>query len=159
MKFIAHRGNVDGIIPEKENTIEYILLAINQGFDVEIDVWYKNNLFYLGHEKLKNEIDLGFLRLYSGFLWCHAKDIETLNELLKYSNINCFFHQDDDCTLTSHQQIWTHVNFNKTLTNRSILLKFAIDENFELVENVVGICSDNVKYYKNKFKSYKNTNE
>jgi glycerophosphoryl diester phosphodiesterase len=150
MRFIAHRGNINGINVESENTIEYIISAINQGFDVEIDVRYKSNVFYLGHDESKNVINLSFLRQHSNFLWCHAKDIYTLNELLKYRDINCFFHQNDDCTLTSCQQIWTHVNFDKSLTERTILLKFAKDENFTVPENIFGICSDNVKYYKNK---------
>ena len=38
-KWIAHRGNTRGPKPEKENDPEYILQAINEGFDVEIDVW------------------------------------------------------------------------------------------------------------------------
>ena len=37
--WIAHRGNTRGPNPEKENQPEYILQAINEGFDVEIDVW------------------------------------------------------------------------------------------------------------------------
>ena len=36
---IAHRGNTRGPKPEKENQPEYILQAIQEGFDVEIDVW------------------------------------------------------------------------------------------------------------------------
>ena len=37
--WIAHRGNTRGPKPEKENQPEYILQAIQEGFDVEIDVW------------------------------------------------------------------------------------------------------------------------
>lgn len=37
--WIAHRGNTRGPKPEKENQPEYILQAIHEGFDVEIDVW------------------------------------------------------------------------------------------------------------------------
>jgi len=150
MRFIAHRGNTNGVNIEKENTIEQIILAIEKNFDVEIDVWYKNKSFYLGHDNSEHIISLDFLLHFSKFFWCHAKNIETLNELLKYSKINCFFHQNDDCTLTSHQYIWSHINFNKSLTERSILLKFAKDKKFTIPENIFGMCSDNVEYYKNK---------
>jgi hypothetical protein len=37
--WIAHRGNTRGPNPEKENHPDYILQAIREGFDVEIDVW------------------------------------------------------------------------------------------------------------------------
>jgi hypothetical protein len=148
MKFIAHRGNINGVEIEKENTLEYIVSAIEGGFDVEIDMWYKDNSFYLGHDNFEYKISLAFLQQFSVFLWCHAKDIYTLNELLKYFEINCFFHQNDNCTLTSHKYIWTYPE--KSLTERSILLKFAKDENFTIPKNIFGICSDNVEYYKNK---------
>ena len=41
MILISHRGNIDGVNKLKENKINYINEAIKNGFDVEIDVWYK----------------------------------------------------------------------------------------------------------------------
>ena len=35
---------------KKENNPDYIMKAVDKGFDVEIDVWFKNNDFYLGHD-------------------------------------------------------------------------------------------------------------
>ena len=40
MKLIAHRGNIDGPNPSKENHPEYIESAIVDGYDVEIDLRY-----------------------------------------------------------------------------------------------------------------------
>ena len=40
MKLIAHRGNIDGPNPERENSPEYIEEALKAGYDVEVDVWY-----------------------------------------------------------------------------------------------------------------------
>ena len=37
MKFISHRGNLNGPIEEYENHPEYILEALKKGFNVEID--------------------------------------------------------------------------------------------------------------------------
>lgn len=147
MKFIAHRGNVNGKCPERENNIEYILEAISQGFDVEIDLWFRNNKFYLGHDNLNNKITIKFLKKYSELLWCHAKDIITFNKLLKYDEINCFFHQNDRCTLTSKKQIWTHTNEN-ILTERSIFLIFEKKINVKISKNIYGICSDNISFYR-----------
>ena len=50
MKFISHRGNLNGPIEEYENHPEYILEALKKGFNVEIDVRVKNDTFYLGHD-------------------------------------------------------------------------------------------------------------
>ena len=38
MILIAHRGNVNGKNPERENTIEYIEEAIKKGYHCEIDI-------------------------------------------------------------------------------------------------------------------------
>ncbi len=38
MFYISHRGNIDQIIPERENSPDYINEAIAQGYHVEIDV-------------------------------------------------------------------------------------------------------------------------
>ena len=56
MFFISHRGNLEGPIRSEENKIDYINNAINQNFDVEIDVWFKNNNFYLGHDEPQYKI-------------------------------------------------------------------------------------------------------
>ena len=40
MKIISHRGNINGIIPEKENRPSYIDSAIGCGYEVEVDIRY-----------------------------------------------------------------------------------------------------------------------
>ena len=57
MKFISHRGNLNGPIQEYENHPEYILEALKKGFNVEIDVRVKNDTFYLGHDFPKYKIN------------------------------------------------------------------------------------------------------
>ena len=54
MILISHRGNVNGSILEKENSLEYIDNAICLGYDVEIDIWYKDNTIWLGHDERNN---------------------------------------------------------------------------------------------------------
>ena len=46
MRIISHRGNLDGSNSSLENSPNYILRAIELGFDVEVDLWYENNRFY-----------------------------------------------------------------------------------------------------------------
>jgi len=49
--YISHRGNIDGRIPNSENSPEYISLALSKGYEVEIDVWFVDGSFYLGHDE------------------------------------------------------------------------------------------------------------
>ena len=61
MKFISHRGNVNGPNPELENKPEQILKCLDEGLDVEVDVWVFGNKLYLGHDEPLTEITLSFL--------------------------------------------------------------------------------------------------
>ena len=136
---IAHRGNIKGPNPDKENHPDYLLEAIAQGFDVEVDVWFIDGKYILGHDKPQYEVEYNFL-LNSKF-WHHAKNIPALGELNSINSylINCFFHDTDDCVLTSGGWIWTYPG--KELTHHSIAVmpERAPDWNLSLA---VGICSD-----------------
>ena len=77
MKLIAHRGNVDGPNPDKENHPDYINEAIILGYNVEIDVWFINNKYYLGHNNPIYEIKYNFL--FDSRFWLHAKNGEVFD--------------------------------------------------------------------------------
>lgn len=142
MKLIAHRGNICGKDITKENNPEYIEKAIEFGYDAEIDLWVTNDLF-LGHDLPQYKIEELFLFENNSFLWVHCKNLQAL----KYSierNLNCFFHDRDDFTLTSKNYIWTYPNI-KEFCDKSVVV---LPENGLLIpEYVYGICSDNVKSY------------
>jgi hypothetical protein len=74
MLLISHRGNIDKIIVEKENTVEYIDEAIEAGYDVEIDIWFDNG-FYLGHDKPEYLINPKWLYDRSKKIWVHTKNL------------------------------------------------------------------------------------
>ena len=63
MKLISHRGNINGPNSLEENKPEYIDIAINEGYDVEIDIWYNvfDDSFYLGHDETQYIITLYWL--------------------------------------------------------------------------------------------------
>jgi hypothetical protein len=50
MILIAHRGNLNGPNPEHENKPEYLLNAINKGYNVETDLWLIDKKLYLASE-------------------------------------------------------------------------------------------------------------
>ena len=143
MILISHRGNVNGPNPNEENTKDYIKKAVSLGFEVEIDVWFINNEWYLGHNKPTNKINFSWINNTN--LWCHAKNINALYEMIN-KNIHCFWHQKDDFTLTSHRYIWTYPG--KKLTKNSICVLPEIIENIIIPNDISGICSDYIQNYK-----------
>lgn len=135
MKVISHRGNLSG--PSNlENNPNHILNCLSKNIECEIDVWNIDDKFYLGHDSPQYFIDSGFLELEG--LWCHCKNLKALNNLIK-KNINCFWHQNDDFTLTSKGFIWTfphkEVGENSVIVDTSLNWK---DKNY----NCYGICTD-----------------
>ena len=79
MILISHRGNIDGKIPEYENNPNYIEAALGLGYDVEVDVWFVDGKFMLGHDEPQYETDYKFLM--NEKLWCHAKHLDSLFEI------------------------------------------------------------------------------
>lgn len=149
MYFIAHRGNLNGSLPEKENHPEYIQTALDIGFDVEIDVWYIIGQWYLGHDSPQYRIDFEFL--LHPKLWLHAKDLVTLGELLKYSNrLHIFSHSVDPVVLTSRAIPWVYPGYPINKSTICVMPEkvghiYSIDQ----LKQCAGICSDYIINYYN----------
>jgi len=144
MKLISHRGNIDGKTPEKENSVSYIQKALKAGYDVEIDVWYINEKWYLGHDEPQYKVKYDFLTLDG--LWLHAKNGDALYHLLQDRCCNVFYHTDEDWVLTSKKYIWTYPN-KKLFTNSiCVLPELGFNGNLSIC---YGICSDYIIKYKN----------
>lgn len=143
-KIISHRGNLHGPNPTLENKPTYIEETIKLGYDVEIDVWYKNG-WYLGHNYPQYKVTRKWLMDHAYGLWIHCKNLDALYAFVSKDNHigisspNYFWHQEDDFTLTSHGFIWTYPN--KQLTRLSICVlpergyKGSLDKCY-------GICTD-----------------
>lgn len=143
MKYIAHRGNLLGPDKDTENTVEQIEKCISKGYDVEIDLYFQNDWF-LGHDGPQYRIDISFLLEHRNFLWCHCKNSDALFRIQEY-NLNYFWHDNDDFTLTSYNYIWTFPG--KKLYKNSIVVKpenYTTDKNF----NCAGICSDYIEHFR-----------
>lgn len=139
---ISHRGNLNGKNVDFENHPDYIMAAINKGFDVEVDVWLYRDRLYLGHDKPQYVTSFEFLK--SDRLWCHCKNTEVIPLLLS-EDIHCFYHQTDDVTLTSKNFIWTYPN--KFLVPNSICVMPELGYDGDL-ETCAGICSDFIGVYR-----------
>lgn len=150
MKLIAHRGNVTGPNPLKENSLDYIDVALNLGYDVEIDIRYfeEEQKFYLGHDDGQYEVSMIWLVERKYKLWIHCKDLNSL-KLFSDSPIdfNYFWHQTDDFTLTSKEYIWTYPG--KPHTYKSVIVMPECSVDMSAVKKMgvcdcYGICSDYV---------------
>jgi hypothetical protein len=148
--FIAHRGNLTGPNKERENHPDYIMEAINAGYHCEIDVWKEQGQFLLGHDEPQYEIPLDFL--FTPNLWVHAKNLTALHELIPYHpHIHCFFHDTDDCTLTTQGWIWTYPG-RPLISNLSVaVMPERIIEEYD-VKVAGGICSDYISEFKKNLK-------
>lgn len=148
MIYISHRGNLDSVIPSRENTLDYIDEAIAAGFDVEIDVRTLNNGLYLGHDKADNPVTVQWLLDRRGSLWIHTKDFQSLVNLIEY-DLKLFYHEKENHTIIHNTTIiWSH---NILEANRkSIIPLLSYDDLRTGIPNkeVYGICSDFIKKLK-----------
>ena len=144
MILISHRGNLDGRIPEKENSEEYIDTAIKLGFHVEIDVRTNNNELYLGHDEAQYLINLNWLIDRSEFLFIHVKDFESFNFLINYDKLKIFFHTCEEHVIINNTKLlWSHDL--KNISKKSIIPLLSLDDiklHSHLKNDVFGICSD-----------------
>tara|TARA_B100000073_G_C23346240_1_gene416950 strand:- start:109 stop:537 length:429 start_codon:yes stop_codon:yes gene_type:complete len=141
MIYISHRGNINGPNKKLENNPNYIKDAIKKGFSVEVDVNFKNNNFYLGHDKGQYKVSKKFL--INKKIWCHAKSIEAAL-MLKKIKAHYFWHQNDDITLTSKGYFWTYPGKKLTKISICVLPEWTNSKKF----NCAGICSDFISKYK-----------
>lgn len=151
--FIAHRGNVNGINPSRENDPDYIKEALTLGYDVEIDVWVTDvanpyNSIYLGHDHPTYHIEFSFL--LNTKLWCHAKNFNALTLLIKHKNqIRSFSHNTDEHVLTSDGIIWSYVG-KEIDSNTICVLPEKTPNRYTPLEmtTCLGICSDFIEQYR-----------
>jgi hypothetical protein len=145
MKLISHRGNILGPVPSRENRPSYIDSSIQLGYDVEIDIRYINNEFWLGHDKPQYKVDLNWLDLRKNNIWIHCKDVDSASFLSKTkSKFKFFCHSQDYFVLTSTNHLWVH-DLSLSIDESSIIPLITLEE----LEKYSGskpyaICSDYV---------------
>lgn len=151
VKIIAHRGNLSGPNPLKENSPDYIEEALSEGFDVEIDLWVKDEQCYLGHDNPQYFVTMEWLEKYKDVLWIHCKHGEALEKISSSSvEFNYFYHECDRYTLTSKGIGWVLVG-QIPFTKAVIVLPESIDFyrfNPGYIERSYGICTDKPFFYR-----------
>lgn len=142
MKIISHRGNINGIVPEKENRPSYIDCAIQLGYDVEVDIRYIDGAFYLGHDMPDYEVSSPWIQIRSSNVWYHCKNSEAAYQLSLLNKINYFCHSNDTFVLTSTRHLWVHDL--SLVTQNSIIPLLDLDSinQYQNYTNVYAICTD-----------------
>jgi hypothetical protein len=146
MILISHRGNLNGPNPERENHPDYIWEALRAGFEVEIDIWFVDGKFKLGHDEPQYDFPFSLIENHYNKLWIHCKNMEALSQLNEVDSsglkLNYFSHESDLGVLTSRGYIWS-----TNVYKRGILVLpefFATDP----TEDTFGVCSDYIQNYK-----------
>ena len=144
MKLISHRGNINGRLESCENEPTYIDLAITKDYDVEVDVWYKDNTLWLGHDKPDYSVDLIWFIDRLSKLWVHCKNIDAVIYFKECGYpVNYFWHENDTITLTSLNHIWAFPNKQPIKNSIAVMPELHNDD----VSSAMGVCSDFVEKY------------
>jgi len=104
-QIISHRGNIEGAVPELENHPDYVLAA-SKLYVVEIDIWFRDNSFFTGHDSPRFEVDKFFIQNKSFLL--HAKDVETMVELKKLPDLEIYYQDSNLVACTTKGRIIFH---------------------------------------------------
>jgi hypothetical protein len=144
MILISHRGNINGKILETENHPDYIDKAISLGYDVEIDIWMVNGVFFLGHDEPQYKIEINWVDDRNNKLWVHCKNTEVMEFFNKFNyDINYFWHQNDNIVLTSKKFLWVHPGKQPINNSIAVLPEQYNDD----IKKCIGICSDFIIKY------------
>ena len=149
MILIAHRGNTRGRFESWENEPTYIDKAIKEGFDVEVDVWFKptdnfGGMLFLGHDDPQYGVDFSWFRDRISKLWIHCKNVEAVNYFIDCGyEFNFFWHQNDDITLTSKNYIWAYPGKQPIKNSISVMPELNNDD----VSGCFGVCSDYIENF------------
>ena len=143
MKLISHRGNLEGKNLARENSPSFIKEALSKGYHVEVDVWIVENKYYLGHDTPQYSINPSFLR--NKRLWCHAKNHVAFEKMLKDGKIHCFWHEDDNYTLTSRGIPWVYPNTQLLKGSVCVLPEKGY---IGCIHDCKAICSDYINRYR-----------
>ena len=137
---ISHRGNINGRIEEAENRPDYIEDTLRLGYDVEVDVWFLDGKFYLGHDEALYTTSKLFLS--NPRLWVHCKNVDAVLEL-KHSKVHYFWHETDTIALTSQGFMWAYPG-KQPIKNSIAVMPELHNDNLLFC---IGICSDFIQKY------------
>lgn len=149
MIIIAHRGLFEGPNKEIENSPIQIEKAIDEKFNVEVDIRYIDHEFYLGHDIPQYSVDIEWLISLIPYAWFHCKNVEALLRLKKSKyDFHYFWHEEDTLTLTSKGFIWAYPGKQPIRKSIGVMPELYNDD----VSECFGICTDYAHAYRDRLK-------
>ena len=137
MLLISNKGNIEGENIDLENTPDYIESAINQGYNVKIDLKYEKDKLYLGENTSDVEVEWSWLLKWSDYLWINCRDTKTLSFFLENGkSFNFFYNVLDTVSMTSKGFAWSVENPYPKGT-----IVYDIDNDLNPID-VLGVCSN-----------------
>ena len=141
--FISHRGNLDGVNPDRENHPDYIDECLALGYDCEIDLRFGEGSPHLGHDTPDHKVSLEWLAAREDRLWIHVKEYEALGWLMEnLPNARYFCHESDRYTLVNGGFVWCHDTQNSM--NRRCIIPLLSKQSVADYDKrgFGGVCSD-----------------
>lgn len=139
--WILHRGLMNGPDKTLENKESELWKRLQDGWDIEIDLWYKNNVIWLGHDEPTDLLQDKRL-LNSNRVWIHCKNIEMLQYMTEQRPGAPFFsHNVDEAVLTSNGYIWCYPGFQAGIHSIIVMPERVPSIQFDS-STIGGICSD-----------------
>jgi len=144
MLLISHRGNLNGPLVERENSLEYIDEAIKLGFDVEVDLRNIDGKFWLGHDYAQYSVEVEWMMDRINNIWFHCKNFDAARLLSNLNkNFKLFCHTNEPYVCTSLNYLWVH-DLNNDLDSNCIIPLISESDilNYKLYKNCYAICTD-----------------
>jgi len=134
--WILHRGNSEG--SDCENNPQILYKRLEEGWDIEIDVWKINGDLYLGHDCPQTLIGINEPLLSNPLTWIHCKNLDAyfyFREHTQTEKYHFFSHDKDDFAITSKGLIWS--NIGREINSSGTIRVTKSNE-----KNGIGICTD-----------------
>lgn len=141
MNIYSHRGNLSGKSP-RENEPAFLQEAIAAGFHVEVDLWFVDGAYFLGHDGPVHRIDLADFDREEVIFHLKSPHVPPLR------HADAFAIENDDYVLTLRGLLWT--NYGQAPTLHSVMCSpelvgdtRPIDEFVRAIQQgAAGICTD-----------------
>ena len=139
--WILHRGLKDGPDKALENKEELLWDRIQEGWDVEMDCWLKEDGVWLGHDEPTTLLQNAAL-LSCSKAWIHCKNLAMLQYMTEQKPGSPFFSHDvDQAVLTSNGYIWCYPGFQAGIQSIVVMPERVPDMVVDYLK-VGGVCSD-----------------
>lgn len=140
-RWILHRGLLNGPDKEKENKETELWKRLQDGWDIEVDMWWFEGDIWLGHDGpacLLHDKRL----LESPRVWIHCKNIDMFRYMIDNKPGAAYFsHNIDEAVLTSNGFIWCYPGVQAGIHSIVVMPERTPEMKVDLT-SIGGICSD-----------------